>query len=82
MNLRDSARGQECFVRLDCCNGNPETTVLAHFRISACRAFAASDRSHRTNAPRLLARHVTTRLMAGCRVKTERQIKSHSCAAF
>lgn len=53
MNLRDSARGQECFVRMDCCNGNPETTVLAHFRMSGicgigqkppdeCAAFACS----------------------------------------
>ncbi|WP_125782876.1 DUF1364 domain-containing protein [Pseudoalteromonas rubra] len=29
--LRNSARGQECQVRLpDVCNWNPETTVLAH----------------------------------------------------
>ena len=29
--LRDSARGQECTVRLPgICNCNPETTVLAH----------------------------------------------------
>lgn len=28
--LRDSARGQSCTLRLDCCNFNPETTVLAH----------------------------------------------------
>jgi len=28
--LRDSARGQNCTLRLDCCNGDPETTVLAH----------------------------------------------------
>lgn len=29
--LRDSARGQECTVRLPgICNWNPETTVLAH----------------------------------------------------
>lgn len=28
---RKSARGQECQVRIDgICNGNPETTVLAH----------------------------------------------------
>jgi len=29
-NLRDSARGQQCQVRLAVCNFNPETTVLAH----------------------------------------------------
>lgn len=28
--LRQSARGEECTVRLSCCNSNPETTVLAH----------------------------------------------------
>ena len=31
MNLRKSAKGQPCHIRLDgICNGNPETTVLAH----------------------------------------------------
>ena len=34
MNLRDAARGQDCQVRLSCCNFNPETTVLAHYRLS------------------------------------------------
>lgn len=34
MNLRAAARGQPCQVRIaDCCNGDPETTVLAHFRL-------------------------------------------------
>jgi hypothetical protein len=31
--IRDSARGEECSLRLPCCNHNPETTVLAHLRI-------------------------------------------------
>lgn len=30
--VRDSARGEDCTLRLDCCNGNTETTVLAHIR--------------------------------------------------
>ena len=30
--VRDSARGEECTLRLGCCNGNPETTVFAHIR--------------------------------------------------
>lgn len=30
--LRNSARGQPCTVRLDCCNRDPDTTVLAHLR--------------------------------------------------
>jgi hypothetical protein len=28
--LRNSARGKDCTLRLDCCNQNPETTVLCH----------------------------------------------------
>lgn len=28
--LRDAARNQHCTLRLDCCNRNPETTILAH----------------------------------------------------
>lgn len=31
--LRASAKGEQCSLRLICCNGNPETTVLAHIRI-------------------------------------------------
>ncbi len=27
---RDAAKDQPCTLRLSCCNGNPETTVLAH----------------------------------------------------
>lgn len=30
---RKSARGQDCALRLDCCNHDPETTVLAHLRM-------------------------------------------------
>ncbi len=34
MNLRKTARGRPCMVRLEgVCNGNPETTVLAHVRL-------------------------------------------------
>ncbi|WP_130835538.1 DUF1364 domain-containing protein [[Erwinia] mediterraneensis] len=33
-NLRKEARGRECQVRLPgVCNGNPETVVLAHYRM-------------------------------------------------
>lgn len=32
-NLRKLARGRECQVRLPVCNGNSETTVLAHLRL-------------------------------------------------
>jgi hypothetical protein len=33
--LRNSARGQQCLVRLPGhCNGNPETVVLAHLRVA------------------------------------------------
>ena len=35
MNLRKLARGRECQIRLPgVCNGNPETTVLAHYRMA------------------------------------------------
>ena len=35
MNLRNLAKGKPCMVRLPgICNGNPETTVLAHYRLS------------------------------------------------
>lgn len=30
--LRQSARGERCALRLDCCNHDPATTVLAHLR--------------------------------------------------
>ncbi|MBP0943108.1 DUF1364 domain-containing protein [Pseudomonas alliivorans] len=33
--LTKAARGRDCQVRIPgCCNGNPETTVLAHYRMS------------------------------------------------
>jgi hypothetical protein len=32
VNLRKLAKGKDCVVRLPCCNSNPETVVLAHFR--------------------------------------------------
>jgi hypothetical protein len=36
--LTKAARGRECQVRVPgVCNGNPETTVLAHFRMSGTR---------------------------------------------
>jgi hypothetical protein len=35
MNLRKLAQGRECQIRLwGICNGNPETVVLAHFRLA------------------------------------------------
>lgn len=34
-NLRDLARGQPCMIRIPgVCNGNQETTVLAHYRMA------------------------------------------------
>lgn len=32
-NLRKSARGKPCMVRLPGCDGGGETTVLAHYRL-------------------------------------------------
>lgn len=35
MNLRKLAKGMDCQVRIPgICNGNPETVVLAHYRLS------------------------------------------------
>lgn len=36
-DLRKAARGRECQVRIPgVCNGNPETSVLAHIRLLDC----------------------------------------------
>ena len=32
-DLRKLAKGRECQIRLPVCNGNPETTVLCHYRL-------------------------------------------------
>ncbi|EFH7156961.1 DUF1364 domain-containing protein [Escherichia coli] len=35
VNLRKAAKGQVCTVRIpSCCNRNPETSVLAHYRLA------------------------------------------------
>lgn len=35
MNLRDKARGEPCQIRIPgVCNGDPETSVLAHYRLA------------------------------------------------
>jgi hypothetical protein len=51
--LKDSAKGQNCTLRLMCCNSNSDTTVLAHLPIGQkgmgmkrddfCACFACSD---------------------------------------
>lgn len=42
--LRDSAKGQECQIRIGgVCNNNPETTVLAHVGNDSGMAMKASD---------------------------------------
>ena len=41
MNLRKLARGRDCMVRLPgICNFNPETTVLAHYRMHGLSGIA------------------------------------------
>jgi hypothetical protein len=38
--LRALAQGRECLVRIfGVCNGNPETTVLCHFRMAGISGF-------------------------------------------
>jgi hypothetical protein len=35
VDLRKAARGRECQIRIPgCCNGNSETSVLAHYRLA------------------------------------------------
>ena len=34
VDLRKSARGRECRKNSGVCNGNPETSVLAHYRLA------------------------------------------------
>ncbi|MDH0745268.1 DUF1364 domain-containing protein [Pseudomonas sp. GD03842] len=37
--LTKAARGRDCQIRVPgVCNGNPETTVLAHFRLAGTRS--------------------------------------------
>ena len=38
--IRKSARGEECTLRLDCCNGDPETTIFAHLQFFAWSGMA------------------------------------------
>ena len=46
MNLREEARGKQCQIRSDYCNGNAETTVLCHIHkpsISGGMGLKAND---------------------------------------
>lgn len=44
VNLRKEARGRECQVRLvGICNFNPETTVLAHYRLHSGMGLKPDD---------------------------------------
>lgn len=45
VDLRKQARGRECQVRIPgICNGNPETSVLAHYRLAGtCGAGCKPD---------------------------------------
>lgn len=81
MNLRAAARGQPCQVRLpSCCNGDPETTVLAHFRLigisgiglkvpdllgaHSCSACHAYVDTHKDDATQLAFAHGVLRTIA------------------
>ena len=41
--IRNSARGEDCSLRLDVCNGNNETTVLAHIGKNRGMGFKCAD---------------------------------------
>ena len=38
--IRDSAKGETCTLRLECCNGDPSTTVWAHLQFFAWSGMA------------------------------------------
>ena len=79
--ITKAARGRECQVRLErVCNGNPETVVLAHFRLSgisgmgikppniigawACSACHARVDTDKTDATQLAFAHGVFRTQA------------------
>lgn len=44
MNLRKAARGKPCMIRVPgVCNGDTETTVLAHYRLNTGGALKPND---------------------------------------
>ena len=43
-SLRNAARGKPCMIRIPgICSGNPETTVLAHYRLNTGGALKPHD---------------------------------------
>lgn len=61
-DLRKAARGRECQVRIPgVCNGNPETSVLAHIRLVDC---VAPVLNRQTLLPPLPVLPVTTKSTA------------------
>lgn len=47
MNLRKLAKGKPCMVRLpSVCNGNPDTTVLAHYRLAGTCGIGTKPHDH------------------------------------
>jgi Protein of unknown function (DUF1364) len=44
-NLRNEAQGEDCEIRTEICNGDPETVVLCHLRMTGISgmSFKASD---------------------------------------
>jgi len=62
-NLRKEARGRNCQVRLPgICNGNPETTVLAHYRMAGLNGMRCSGnkRDVSTRLRRLISSRIRT----------------------
>ncbi len=80
-SLRKSARGQQCHLRLPgICNGDPETTVLAHIRRGGvagmgqkppdvCAVFACNNchdyMDHRSRDPKLIIPDLSAYILDG-----------------
>lgn len=44
--MRRAARGEDCTLRLSCCNHDPETTVLAHIRMFGWAGIAQKPKDY------------------------------------
>jgi hypothetical protein len=62
-DLREYARGQECMIRSPVCNHDPETTVLAHYRMVGISGMGLKS-------PDLLGSWACSRCHAYCDEKT------------
>ncbi len=69
MNLRKYAKGKPCMVRTGFCNHDPETTVLAHVRISGISGMGLK-------APDLLGAWCCSDCHAHCDTRHEHEMQN------